>query len=140
MKLVEATGLEPAASWSQTKHSTKLSYASELPFWRPRRTAFKLYQKQVLLSIVKAPFCIPAQLPAAIQLVFCRVKKRGDFRPPLIINQSLSTASSTASLMSSAAPSAASLTSSAASWVPSAASLAVSSSISKSTFSSSPNS
>lgn len=26
--LVEATGLEPAASWSQTKHSTKLSYAS----------------------------------------------------------------------------------------------------------------
>ena len=25
---VEATGLEPAASWSQTKHSTKLSYAS----------------------------------------------------------------------------------------------------------------
>ena len=28
--LVEATGLEPAASWSQTKHSTKLSYASML--------------------------------------------------------------------------------------------------------------
>ena len=28
--LVEATGLEPAASWSQTKHSTKLSYASEI--------------------------------------------------------------------------------------------------------------
>ena len=27
--LVEATGLEPAASWSQTKHSTKLSYASK---------------------------------------------------------------------------------------------------------------
>ena len=26
--LVEATGLEPAASWSQTRHSTKLSYAS----------------------------------------------------------------------------------------------------------------
>ena len=26
--VVEATGLEPAASWSQTKHSTKLSYAS----------------------------------------------------------------------------------------------------------------
>ena len=25
---IEATGLEPAASWSQTKHSTKLSYAS----------------------------------------------------------------------------------------------------------------
>ena len=29
-ELVEATGLEPAASWSQTKHSTKLSYASLL--------------------------------------------------------------------------------------------------------------
>jgi hypothetical protein len=26
-KMVGATGLEPAASWSQTKHSTKLSYA-----------------------------------------------------------------------------------------------------------------
>ena len=29
MEMVEATGLEPAASWSQTKHSTKLSYASD---------------------------------------------------------------------------------------------------------------
>ena len=29
LSLVEATGLEPAASWSQTKHSTKLSYASK---------------------------------------------------------------------------------------------------------------
>jgi len=28
LPLVEATGFEPAASWSQTKHSTKLSYAS----------------------------------------------------------------------------------------------------------------
>ena len=28
--MVEVTGLEPAASWSQTKHSTKLSYASTL--------------------------------------------------------------------------------------------------------------
>ena len=27
--LVEATGLEPPASWTQTKHSTKLSYASK---------------------------------------------------------------------------------------------------------------
>ena len=27
-QMVGATGLEPAASWSQTKHSTKLSYAS----------------------------------------------------------------------------------------------------------------
>ena len=30
--MVEATGLEPAASWSQTKHSTKLSYASSSTF------------------------------------------------------------------------------------------------------------
>ena len=32
---VEVTGLEPAASWSQTKHSTKLSYTSTklLPYW-----------------------------------------------------------------------------------------------------------
>ena len=27
--MVEVTGLEPAASWSQTKHSTKLSYTSD---------------------------------------------------------------------------------------------------------------
>ena len=27
--MVEVTGLEPAASWSQTKHSTKLSYTSK---------------------------------------------------------------------------------------------------------------
>ena len=27
--MVGATGLEPAASWSQTKHSTKLSYAPQ---------------------------------------------------------------------------------------------------------------
>ena len=27
--MVGATGLEPAASWSQTKHSTKLSYTSK---------------------------------------------------------------------------------------------------------------
>ena len=30
---VEATGLEPAASWSQTKHSTKLSYASLMLYY-----------------------------------------------------------------------------------------------------------
>ena len=29
--LVEATGLEPTASWSRTKRSTKLSHASKLP-------------------------------------------------------------------------------------------------------------
>ena len=28
--MVEVTGFEPAASWSQTKHSTKLSYTSLL--------------------------------------------------------------------------------------------------------------
>lgn len=31
--LVEVTGLEPAASWSQTKHSTKLSYTSLLTIY-----------------------------------------------------------------------------------------------------------
>ena len=30
--MVEVTGVEPAASWSQTKHSTKLSYTSFLFF------------------------------------------------------------------------------------------------------------
>lgn len=29
LDMVEVTGLEPAASWSQTKHSTKLSYTSD---------------------------------------------------------------------------------------------------------------
>ena len=40
--LVEATGLEPAASWSQTKHSTKLSYAP-----------YNFFIIQYLLSVVK---------------------------------------------------------------------------------------
>ena len=37
--LVGATGLEPAASWSQTKHSTKLSYAPV--FWHYYYTLFR---------------------------------------------------------------------------------------------------
>ncbi len=48
LRLVEATGLEPAASWSQTKHSTKLSYASKyytfilfLKNPMPRNTMYK---------------------------------------------------------------------------------------------------
>ena len=35
--LVGMTGLEPAASWSQTKHSTKLSY---IPFFQHRMRCF----------------------------------------------------------------------------------------------------
>ena len=31
--MVEVTGLEPAASCSQSKHSTKLSYTSKEPIW-----------------------------------------------------------------------------------------------------------
>ena len=38
--MVEATGLEPAASWSQTKHSTKLSYASIQVFDWMRRSLY----------------------------------------------------------------------------------------------------
>ena len=49
-KMVEATGLEPAASWSQTKHSTKLSYASFKFFGCRSLTTFILYTKEVHLS------------------------------------------------------------------------------------------
>ncbi len=42
--LVGTTGLEPAASWSQTKHSTKLSY---VPIYK----AYTLYQSCRLMSM-----------------------------------------------------------------------------------------
>ena len=42
---VEVTGLEPAASWSQTKHSTKLSYTS------------KAVIKQLIYYILKPAVC-----------------------------------------------------------------------------------
>ena len=48
--LVEVTGLEPAASWSQTKHSTKLSYAPICFASFP--TAFILYYIKIHLSIL----------------------------------------------------------------------------------------
>ena len=48
-RVVEATGLEPAASWSQTKHSTKLSYASEISF----RDSFYIISKQIPVVNVK---------------------------------------------------------------------------------------
>ena len=40
--MVEMTGFEPAASWSQTKHSTKLSYIS---ISASHKTARQLYIK-----------------------------------------------------------------------------------------------
>ena len=46
--MVGATGLEPAASWSQTMHSTKLSYA---PIVDCHLTAFILYTTKKNLSI-----------------------------------------------------------------------------------------
>ena len=46
-QMVGATGLEPAASWSQTKHSTKLSYA---PVVGPLVTAFLFYHSSLTLS------------------------------------------------------------------------------------------
>ena len=46
-QMVGATGLEPAASWSQTKHSTKLSYA---PVVGPLVTAFLFYHSWLILS------------------------------------------------------------------------------------------
>ena len=41
--MVGATGLEPAASWSQTKHSTKLSYAPIYIKSNPIYSVFTLF-------------------------------------------------------------------------------------------------
>ena len=59
-KLVEATGFEPAASWSQTKHSTKLSYASLLGavLTCPHQTAYPLYRIFFRLSTVFRNFFV----------------------------------------------------------------------------------
>ena len=54
--MVEATGLEPAASWSQTKHSTKLSYASIVDVTAQRNSS-----KQCALMTV----CYRQVLPAS---------------------------------------------------------------------------
>ena len=51
--MVEVTGLEPAASWSQTKHSTKLSYTSKLfNFCRLNKSASLLYNIKFDLSTI----------------------------------------------------------------------------------------
>ena len=51
--MVEVTGLEPAASWSQTKHSTKLSYTSKLfNFCRLNKLAPLLYNIKFDLSTI----------------------------------------------------------------------------------------
>ena len=54
--IIEATGVEPAASWSQTKHSTKLSYASMQS--RLSQTALLLYYRNIELSILFLEFFI----------------------------------------------------------------------------------
>ena len=57
--MVEVTGLEPAASWSQTKHSTKLSYASITLFLLFFiQTALLLYTFLLKMSIKKSIFVI----------------------------------------------------------------------------------
>lgn len=57
--LVEVTGLEPAASWSQTKHSTKLSYTSLflLNLICTTKNTHKLRHKHFLDYIIKMHFC-----------------------------------------------------------------------------------
>lgn len=56
-KMVGATGLEPAASWSQTKHSTKLSYAPiSIVLLSSCVTAFILYYGQNNLSTLYPTF------------------------------------------------------------------------------------
>ena len=58
IRMVEATGLEPAASCSQSKHSTKLSYASDhLRSTNPWRSAFILYQNASWLSSYDNTIC-----------------------------------------------------------------------------------
>ena len=64
-KVVEATGLEPAASWSQTKHSTKLSYASS-------STSIII---SYLHRFVNTFFCFFVQIPPSFSLCPCRCEK-----------------------------------------------------------------
>ena len=66
-RVVRATGLEPAASWSQTKHSTKLSYASITLFLLFFiQTALLLYTFLLKMSIKKIYFCNQLQLFFAV--------------------------------------------------------------------------
>ena len=64
--MVGATGLEPAASWSQTKHSTKLSYAPVLVLM----TAQLLYHKLVGLSSTFFFERNEPQIPRSAALLF----------------------------------------------------------------------
>jgi hypothetical protein len=69
--MVEATGLEPAASWSQTKHSTKLSYASIVDVTAQRNSSSQC----ALLTV-----CHP---PSAV----CVIKQLLYYNPPNTICQ-----------------------------------------------------
>ena len=54
--LIEATGVEPAASWSQTKHSTKLSYASSFLYCSFDSFLIIHYQKPFVNTFLKKIF------------------------------------------------------------------------------------
>lgn len=112
--MVEATGFEPAASCSQSKHSTKLSYASD----NSCTVLDSFYIIPDEREIVKAflQFCIISQIlrksiAKLQQNVCCRQKEKGH-RCPLSDNYSSSSeisssaSSSTTSTASSAALSA----------------------------------
>ena len=51
--MVEVTGLEPAASWSQTKHSTKLSYTSLLTIC----TVYSIAVRLIAITIKRRLTC-----------------------------------------------------------------------------------
>ena len=65
LNMVGMTGLEPAASWSQTKHSTKLSYASS-------STSIII---SYLHRFVNTFFCFFVQIPPSFSLCPCRCEK-----------------------------------------------------------------
>ena len=68
-RLVGMTGLEPAASWSQTKHSTKLSY---IPFCSTVMRCFYGAPDRTRICALgsRSPLFYPTKLQAQI-LHFC---------------------------------------------------------------------
>ena len=72
-KNIGATGFEPATSWSQTKRSTKLSYAPEprkLSAFSPMRqeASGKFSSTRFPAFMVEIPFTFPASLHLAQRL------------------------------------------------------------------------
>ena len=70
--MVEMTGLEPAASWSQTKHSTNLNYISILSIGALGDAPMELSQK--VQGLVRHPAVAASSaleaLPASFWLLF----------------------------------------------------------------------